>query len=488
MSKSKAKPNKENQTQHEEDTDDDNPLPPPKKGSKKNKSGKKVAGKATKAPLKRHKDDDGIPVDIEEEEDEDEVDMDETDRVKRDKTLKSVKAKLLPQNGSPKRHEKSKHKHRKHKKSKKLITQPKGTCGKDYHLVQAMGLAPGADENWSKTEIQEKKLLYNSLRSGVQELSQKAHMDWTLGIKKQPVDVVGSLCSMAQAEMPYLGLFKNHWATVQILISQWMNKRDYNIRKTKLLQPVKDAKGKRIGLKDLRKKAVGKVSPATEEQRRAEALFNQAIKSASDHGWKKPADPSSNEDDDDDDNDNDEEEEREEREVVFLEEDSSDGEEPSSDEEGRSRKSKRKSPVKNKRKETNKGRTDEVEDPRHQNANMVNRTLEERSDSNTPKDAPSQEPQSSAREESNIDPQLNASRNSQDTEIVRIDTPVSKGPPRPRPLKRKAPEIVPSEPTSPKRSRNVKEELMQLADGLDDDLLHQLLLAAKGKKNSTPDA
>ena len=53
----------------------------------------------------------------------------------------------------------------------KLIPKPKGTCGRDYKLPQAMRLSPGEEDEWDAKEVKEKRRTYLNCRVSCYSLS-----------------------------------------------------------------------------------------------------------------------------------------------------------------------------------------------------------------------------------------------------------------------------------------------------------------------------
>ncbi|KAI0749095.1 hypothetical protein C8Q74DRAFT_1222731 [Fomes fomentarius] len=137
--------------------------------------------------------------------------------------------------------------------TQKIIPKPKGTCGRDYKLREAMGWGSKANEDPMK------KCRYLDCLAVVCDLVIVGQLNWRKGIREQDAATLGAVFAAAHEEVPCLARFEDDWATAQIIIQFFMNCRHHLVKKRRAVIS-EDAQG-RHALK--LRKILGKVIPAT---------------------------------------------------------------------------------------------------------------------------------------------------------------------------------------------------------------------------------
>ncbi|KAI1785099.1 hypothetical protein LXA43DRAFT_1100663 [Ganoderma leucocontextum] len=223
-------------------------LPDPSSGAEVPAKGKSASTKRKKAaaPAKENDEPDDQPMTPE-----------RTQRLLEE--LRITKAKLAAEQTARKAAEDEAAKvSKKRTRKAKLIPQPKGTCGRHYHLRPAMRLGEREDADPEKNLA--RKHRYSNILHTVRDVALLGGLKWRKGIRYQNTVALGAVYEVACNEEPYLEHFENDWATGQIISQFFMNRRRHEVKKGG------GGKNGNNSPKTIRKRILGKVAPATENR------------------------------------------------------------------------------------------------------------------------------------------------------------------------------------------------------------------------------
>ncbi|KAM5545163.1 hypothetical protein V8D89_001274 [Ganoderma adspersum] len=224
-------------------------------------SGKKVAEKAKSATTTKQKKTPAVAAN----------DDDEPDNLNQPLTperaqqlleeLRVTKAKLAKEEMARKAAEdeaaKVQNENKKRARKVKIIPRPSGTCGRQYHLRDAMRLGDRKDGNAEKTLACKRR--YSKILSTVQDIAILGGLKWRKGVRFQDPVALGAVYEIARNEVPFLARFENDWVTAQIISQFFMNRRRHEMKQGRV------GKGRINSPKQpTRKRILGKVAPAIE--------------------------------------------------------------------------------------------------------------------------------------------------------------------------------------------------------------------------------